>query len=73
VLAGILPFAYVVSLISAGAAAVRRNGVKVSLWLPVAIATMHAGYALGLGYGFWARLFDSRVWESEGKMATLSR
>jgi glycosyltransferase involved in cell wall biosynthesis len=73
VLAGILPVLYAASLMSAGAAAVRRNSLKVSMWLPVAIATMHAGYALGLGYGLAARVFDSRAWEVEGKMTTLSR
>ena len=41
--------------------------------VPVAIATMHAGYALGLGYGIWARVFHADAWDSQGKMAAISR
>jgi succinoglycan biosynthesis protein ExoA len=68
-----LPLAYATALLIAGAAAVARSGAGVSACLPVAIATMHAGYAWGLGYGMWARLFHAGAWDAEGKMAAISR
>jgi succinoglycan biosynthesis protein ExoA len=69
----ILPGSYTIALLLAGAATVRRNGLRVSLWVPVTIATMHAGYALGLSYGIWARFFHSDAWDAQGKMAAISR
>lgn len=68
-----LPIAYAAGLALAGAATVLANDLRVSLCVPVAIATMHAGYALGLGYGIWARFFHSGAWDSQGKMAAISR
>ncbi len=50
-----------------------RTVFGVSMYLPVAIATMHAGYALGLGYGIWARFFHAGAWDAQGKMAAISR
>ena len=72
-LATILPGSYAIALLLAGAATVRRNDLRVSSWVPVTIATMHAGYALGLGYGIWARFFHSDAWDAQGKMAAISR
>jgi succinoglycan biosynthesis protein ExoA len=73
VLAMILPVSYAAALLLAGAATVRRNDLRVSAYVPVAIATMHAGYALGLGYGIWARFFRADAWDAQGKMAAISR
>jgi len=73
ILALILPVAYVTALILAGAESVRRNELRVSACVPIAIATMHAGYALGLGYGIWARFFRFDAWGTQGKMAAISR
>jgi glycosyltransferase involved in cell wall biosynthesis len=72
-LAAILPVLYAAALILAGAATRRRNTLRISAYVPLAIATMHAGYAWGLAYGIWARLFDSGAWDSHGKMAAISR
>lgn len=69
----ILPTLYATALLLAGATTVRGSDFRVSSWVPVTIATMHAGYALGLGYGMWARLFHSGAWDAQGKMATISR
>ena len=68
-----LPLTYVTALLIAAAAIVPRVGVRVAACLPVAIATMHAGYGWGLGYGMWARLFRAGAWDAEGKMAAISR
>jgi len=69
----LLPATYATALLLAGAAGVRSHGFLVSSCVPIAIATMHAGYALGLGYGIWARFFHSDAWDSKGKMAAISR
>jgi succinoglycan biosynthesis protein ExoA len=72
-LAIILPIPYAIALILAGASSLRTNDLRVSSCVPLAIATMHAGYALGLAYGIWARFFHSGAWDSQGKMAAISR
>ena len=68
-----LPVTYASALLLAGAALVPGNGARVSACVPVAIATMHAGYAWGLAYGMWARLFHAGAWDTQGKMAAISR
>jgi GT2 family glycosyltransferase len=72
-LAVTLPVAYAIALILAGAAAVPAHGARVAAWVPIAMATMHAGYGWGLGYGLWARLFYAKAWDAEGGMRTISR
>jgi glycosyltransferase involved in cell wall biosynthesis len=69
----ILPALYVSSLACAAVLALPRTGVSESSCLPVAIATMHAAYALGVAYGLWARVFRADAWDVEGEMATISR
>jgi glycosyltransferase involved in cell wall biosynthesis len=68
-----VPAAYLIALCVAASGTVRESGVRVSASVPVAIATMHAAYGLGLGYGIWARLFHARAWDTQGQMATISR
>ena len=68
-----LPGAYGLALLLAGAAESRRHPVRVAARVPFAIATMHAGYAWGLAYGMWARVFRADAWNSRGKMAAISR
>jgi succinoglycan biosynthesis protein ExoA len=68
-----LPGVYVLALLGAGAAAVRKNGVRVAVRVPFAIATLHAAYGLGLGYGLWARLFRPDAWNTDSGMAAISR
>jgi glycosyltransferase involved in cell wall biosynthesis len=72
-LAVVLPASYATALALAGAGMVPKHGLRVSACVPVAIATMHAGYAWGLAYGMWARLFHADAWNTEGKMAAISR
>lgn len=72
-LAVILPVSYAAALLAAGASTLRRNDLRVSAWVPVAIATMHAGYAWGVAYGMWAKVFRTDAWDTHGDMAVLSR
>jgi succinoglycan biosynthesis protein ExoA len=68
-----LPGVYVFALFGAGAGAVRKHGVRVAARVPLAIATLHAAYGLGLGYGLWARFFRPNAWSNESRMAAISR
>jgi hypothetical protein len=68
-----LPIIYAAALLLAGAATFPRNGARVAACVPVAIATLHAGYAWGFAYGLWAKLFVPGAWDSRGKMSTISR
>jgi succinoglycan biosynthesis protein ExoA len=72
-LAVALPVTYASALLLAGAALVPRIDPRVAACVPIAIATMHAGYAWGLAYGMWARLFHADAWETQGRMAAISR
>jgi glycosyltransferase involved in cell wall biosynthesis len=72
-IAMILPVSYTTALLLAGAVTVRRNDLRVSSCVPITIATMHAGYALGLAYGIWARFFRADAWDTQGTMAAISR
>jgi GT2 family glycosyltransferase len=72
-LAVILPLSYATALLVAGAATVRGSDLRVSTYVPITIATMHAGYALGLAYGILMRFFRADAWNTQGKMATISR
>jgi glycosyltransferase involved in cell wall biosynthesis len=73
VLALVLPGCYAGSLVLAAALLLPSNGLQLSLLVPVAIATMHAGYAWGFGYGVWARFFRTGAWSAGGRMASISR
>lgn len=68
-----LPAIYGVALLVCGLATVPKVGVQVACRVPVAMATMHAGYALGLIYGFLAAVFRPAAWNHQGSMAALSR
>jgi hypothetical protein len=68
-----LPALYVAALVTASAAIAGREGIAVAACVPVAIATMHAGYAWGVAYGLWAKLFRASAWKADGNMAALSR
>jgi GT2 family glycosyltransferase len=68
-----LPLIYTTALLLAGAGTIRASGTRVAACLPVAIATMHAGYAWGLAYGMWACLFHTGAWDPQGRMAAISR
>ena len=68
-----LPTLYVVALLAAGAGAVPQNGPRVSAYVPLAMAAMHAGYALGTLHGVWAGLFWRDPWNAQGKMSAITR
>jgi len=68
-----LPGAYAIALLIAAATSIPAHGVRVSACVPFAIATLQAGYAWGLGYGLWSRLFRADPWNVGGKMTALSR
>jgi succinoglycan biosynthesis protein ExoA len=68
-----LPSVYVLTLLLTGLSAWPRTGFHVAWRVPAAIATMHAGYALGLMYGLWAALFRPDSWSYRGPMAALTR
>jgi GT2 family glycosyltransferase len=67
------PLSYLVALLATGGASVPKHGMRVAARVPSAIATMHAGYAWGIGYGLWARLFRPTAWDIKGQMAAISR
>jgi len=68
-----LPVCYAAALLLVAIAVLPRNGLRVSVRVPFAIAVMHAGYAWGMAYGIWARLFRPGAWDAQGKMAAISR
>lgn len=69
----VLPAIYSAALLAAAVHSVRVHGWAVAVRLPAAIATMHAGYGLGMAYGLWARIFRSNAWDVHGVMAESSR
>jgi succinoglycan biosynthesis protein ExoA len=70
---GALPAAYTTALVAGAVSALPDKGLRVAMRVPVAIATIHAGYAFGLGYGLWARCFRPTAWDIHGQLATISR
>jgi len=73
IVALVLPAVYIAALLAAGAGTVSRHSLRISACVPVAMATMHAGYALGMAYGIWARVFHAGAWGAQGRMAAISR
>ena len=50
-----------------------RKGLAVACLVPLALATMHFAYALGIAYGALAALFHPRAWDQSGTMSKLNR
>ncbi len=73
VLGGVFPGVYTLALLWVGVRAIPTHGIAVAARVPIAIATIHAAYALGLAYGLWARLFRKDAWNTDGQMAAISR
>jgi hypothetical protein len=69
----VAPAVYATILLLVGVDTARSTNVRIALWVPLSIAIIHAGYAFGVAYGLWARLFRSAAWDRRGRMATLSR
>jgi len=68
-----LPVIYVVALVLIALPMVRKCGFAVASRVPLAMATMHFAYAVGMVYGLWAAVFYPRAWEKDGRMSALSR
>lgn len=68
-----LPGSYAAVLLLLGLSLVPRVGWKVGLLVPVAVATMHVAYALGIGYGLFSTAFRPHSWDHAGSMSALSR
>lgn len=69
-----LPLVYVAALMVAGIAKVPALGPAVALRMPLAIATLHAGYAWGMIHGFLCLAFGIDGWQRTNQRAVqLSR
>jgi GT2 family glycosyltransferase len=68
-----LPIAYLAALCGVAVSVAHATGLLIAGCVPLAIATMHAGYAIGVGYGLFARLFGASAWTAHSKMASISR
>jgi succinoglycan biosynthesis protein ExoA len=68
-----LPALYGAALVVVGLSVLPRAGLEVACRVPLAIATVHAGYALGLMYGLWASFSRPRAWDTGGHMTITSR
>jgi hypothetical protein len=73
IVAGLLPAGYALALVLAAVASARSVGPKVAALLPIAIATMHAGYAAGSAFGIVSRLCRLNVWDPKGRMSAITR
>lgn len=73
VIALVLPALYVTALMVAGSSAIPRVGFKVASLVPLAIVTIHAGYAMGFLYGVWVSLFNPNAWDKNLKMTAITR
>jgi succinoglycan biosynthesis protein ExoA len=71
--AAVLPTTYAGALLVVAISKVPGCGPAVACRVPLAIATMHAGYGWGFGYGLWARVFRPGAWTANGEMARISR
>ena len=69
----IVPGLYAALLFFAALAKLRKEPLSVVIRVPLAIALMHSGYALGITYGIWASLSKREAWDEHIRMATLSR
>ena len=69
-----LPIIYSAALVAAGIAKVPSIGASIALRIPLAIVTMHAGYAWGMIYGWWCRMLGQNPWGTRDQSVTqLSR
>ena len=68
-----LPVLYLIALLGGGLSLAAKEGISVACLVPMAFATMHAGYAAGMIYGLWAAAFQPGAWSYHSPMASLSR
>ncbi|HZZ70841.1 MAG TPA: glycosyltransferase family 2 protein [Pirellulales bacterium] len=72
-IAAALPLIYGLALCGAGIALIPKVGWKVALCVPLALATVHGGYALGYWWGVLAAALRLDAWRPSGSMAKLTR
>ena len=72
-LACALPSVYLTGLLLAGLSKIRSLGFSIAMRMPLAIVTMHAGYAWGMIHGWICRLLGQNPWVATGSVAKLSR
>ncbi len=68
-----VPGLYGSVLLIAALTKLRKEQLSVVIRIPLAMAVMHSGYALGMAYGLWASVFKREAWDDHIRMATLSR
>jgi hypothetical protein len=69
-----LPIVYSLILLGVGLSKIPSLGMSVGLQLPIAIATMHAGYAWGMIHGWVCHALGLNAWNSKNsRVAQLSR
>lgn len=68
-----LPVIYLVALVAVAISVIPRKGLAVASLVPLAVATMHFAYALGIAYGAWAAMFYPKAWDQTGRMSALNR
>ena len=68
-----LPALYVGILLMIGISSIPKAGLKVACLVPVAMATMHIAYALGMAYGLMAAVFMPRAFDPAGSMSQQRR
>jgi succinoglycan biosynthesis protein ExoA len=68
-----LPAIYLAALTAIAISVIPRKGLIVASMVPLALATIHFAYALGVGYGVWAMFFHKRAWDQSGTMSALNR
>ncbi len=69
-----LPIVYLLALFAAGIAKIREVGFGVAIRIPLAILTLHAGYALGMLHGWFCWLLGRDAWiPQNSRVAQLSR
>jgi glycosyltransferase involved in cell wall biosynthesis len=68
-----LPAVYLGALVLIAVTIIPRKGLAVACLVPVALATIHFAYALGIAYGAWALVFHRSAWDQSGSMSMLNR
>ncbi len=68
-----LPVLYIGALLAIGILSIPKVGLKVAALVPVAMATMHAAYALGIAYGLFSALFRPQAFDPSGSMSQQKR
>jgi len=69
-----LPGVYAATLLAIGISKIPSKGFAVAMQLPLAIATMHAGYAWGMIHGWFCHFTGKNAWSvANRRMTQLSR